>query len=430
MMRFIAAFTRIIKAHNTPNRLRLPSMVLSLTILTLAATAAAEVDSLLGPPPGNYRLLSPDSVARIPFQIFRGDVLMHGFVNGREVRMMIDNGSVWDELLFWGSPLIDSLGLHYNGEASVGGQGEGAEVPSRTASEITIKFPGVEFTNQTAIVTPFSSGFSKMWEGTEGQVSGTFLKHFVVDINFDTKILTLLKPDDYRYTGEGVGLPLKPYPDGSWSIPGKIRLEDGRTLDLDFILDLGFNDALQIDPRETHKIPVPGKTIAASLGFGVQGETRGYIGRVRSITFGEYELKDVVTGFVSPDDSAAVRAEAMIGLGLMSRFNIVFDYPHHRMFVVPNHQFAKTFEYDMTGMVLRKGKGDYQVITRVYPDSPASEAGLAVGDTITQIKGAAAGKCDIFELSDLFLLKNSKVNLVILRDSKEVPVVLTLRRVI
>ena len=429
-MRFIAVFTRIIKDHDTQSRLMLPLIVLSLTILTLVDTAAAEVDSLLGPPPGNYRLLSPDSVARIPFQVFRGDILMHGSVNGREVRMMIDNGSVWDELLFWGCPLVDSLGLHYSGEASVGGQGEGAEVPSRTASEITIKFPGVEFTNQTAIVTPFSSGFSKMWEGTEGQVSGTFLKHFVVDINFDTKILTLLKPDGYHYMGEGVGLPLKPYPDGSWSIPGKIRLEDGRTLDLDFILDLGFNDALQIDPREAHKIPVPSKTIAASLGFGAQGETRGYIGRVRSITFGEYELKNVVTGFVSPNDSGAVRAEAMIGLDLMSRFNIVFDYPHRRMFVVPNHGFAETFEYDMTGMVLRKGKGDYRVIRQVYPDSPASEAGLVVGDMITQINGIAAVKYDIFELLALFATKGSKVDLTVLRDSKEIPVVLTLRRVI
>jgi hypothetical protein len=411
------------------SRLAIPLVSLILLVQT-SSFGAGERDSLLSPPPGNYRLLSPDSVARIPFEIFRGDILMHGSVSGREVRMMIDNGRIWDELLFWGSPLVDSLGLRYDGETSVGGSGEGAEVPSRTASKITIKFPGVEFTNQTAIVTPYSSGFSSMWEGTEGQVSGTFFKHFVVDVNFDTKLLTLLKPDTYRYKGEGVDLPLKPCPDGSWSIPGKISLEDGRTLDLDFVLDLGFNDALQIDPREAHKVPIPAKRIEASLGFGVQGETRGYIGRARTITFGEYELKDIVTGFVSPDDGGTVRAEAMIGLDLMSRFNIVFDYPHRRMFVVPNHQFAKAFEYNMTGMVLRKGKGDYRVIRQVYPGSPASEAGLVTGDTITQINGVAAAKLSIFELSDLFMLKDSRVNLMILRDSKEIPVVLTLRRVI
>ena len=74
---------------------------------------------------------------------------------------------------------------------------------SRTASGITISFPGVEFAGQSAIITPSSAGFAEWWAGTEGQVSATFLKHFVVDIDFDQMIITLIEPRAFRDAGAG-----------------------------------------------------------------------------------------------------------------------------------------------------------------------------------------------------------------------------------
>jgi hypothetical protein len=404
--------------------------VVCLMTLLLTGQVAAETDTLLGPPPGTYRLLNADSVARIPFTVYRGDILMKCAVNGREARMMLDNGHMWDELLFWGCPRTDSLQLHYDGQVDVGGPGEGAAVPSRTASGIAISFPGVEFAGQSAIVTSPDAQFDKMWENTDGQVSATFFKHFVVDMNFDSGIITLIRPQSYHHKGEGVALPLKPYPDGSWSIPGKLTLEDGRTLDLDFVLDLGYGDALQIDSREQHKIPIPGKALESGLGFGAQGETHGYKGRVRKIAFDKYALEDVLTGFVAPDDKGTVRAEAMIGMEIFSRFNIVFDYPHRTMYLTPNRSAAKGFECDMTGMILGRGKNNTRVIERIYPNSPASEAGLVVGDTITQINGATAGQYSFWDLIPLFSAKGTSVSLSVKRGDKDVPCVLTLRRVI
>lgn len=401
-------------------------------ILARAAFAAGPAeDPVIGSAPGSYRITAPDGVIRIPFKLYRGDILLEGGrMNGRDVRMMLDNGMLWDQLLFFGGPRVDSLALAYDGEIDVGGPGEGDPVKSRTASGITISFPGVEFAGQSAIITPSSAGFAEWWAGTEGQVSATFLKHFVVDIDFDQMIITLIEPRAFRYAGAGIEVPMKPLAGGYWAIPGTIELADGRRVALDLAMDLGYNDFLQIDPREAHRLAVPERTLEASLGFGAQGETRGFMGRVRAVEIGEYRLPDLLTGFVSPDDKGEVTTEAMIGLGLFSRFNIVYDYPGHRMFLEPNRRFAEPSEYDMSGLVMRRGKDGAWIVDRVYPGSPADEAGLAAGDTVTKINGVASSACNRFELHDLFRTSGARVTLAVTRNGEERTVSLRLRRVI
>lgn len=207
---------------------------------------ADEIDSLLGPAPGTYRLFSDDGASMIPFEVFRGDIRMDGTVNGRPVRMLIDNGFLWDQLLFFGSPRVDSLGFVYEEQVNISGSADGEAVTSDFATGIIIGFPGVEFYDQTAIVTPYSSGISNMWWGTEGQVSATFLKHFVVDINFNDLVMTLIEPDRFVYEGNGAAVPLIPNGDGSWSIPATVVFTDGRSVSFNLALDLGLGEALHL----------------------------------------------------------------------------------------------------------------------------------------------------------------------------------------
>jgi hypothetical protein len=325
---------------------------------------------------------------------------------------------------------VDSLGLNYAGDIEVGGSGEGDRVKSRTASGITISFPGVEFTDQTAVVTPYEAGLATLWAGTEGQVSATFWKSFVVGIDFDHMVMTLTEPGRFHHAGAGIEVPVKPIDKGYWSIPGTIELEDGRRVALDLAMDLGYNDQLQIDPRGPHRMAPPKRALEASLGFGVQGETRGHVGRVRAVEIGKYRLHDVLTGFVSPADTSDVTTEAMVGLGLFSHFNVVYDYPGRRMFLEPNRRFAESFEYDMSGIAMRRGQNGTRIVTRVQPGSPASEAGLLAGDAVTQVNGVPSSTYDYFALQDLFTKSGRRVTLTILRDGREKTVTLKLRRII
>jgi hypothetical protein len=368
--------------------------------------------------PGNYRIHSGNGVVRFPFDLYRGDVRFVGEINGREVRMLIDNGIVWDQILFFGSPIVDSLKLNYDGEIEVGGGGEGERVRSRTASGITICFPGVEFIDQTAVVTPYEPGKPNPWVGAEGQVSGTFFRHFVVEFDFDAMMLTLIEPERFRYRGKGAEIPMTPLPNGGWSIPVTLVLENGRRVSLDVMMDLGLDDQFEISTTGEHRIPAPSKFLPGSLGFGIQGETLGRFGRIKSVEIGGYRLANVLAGFIDEKHTGTIMHEVMIGLGLLSRFNFTYDYPHHRMFLEPNRRFRDPFEHDMSGLEMRRSGGDHLDVLRVQPNSPAERAGIRPGDWIIRIDDRAAVDYDVWELLPYLRREGAIVRLSVKRNGE------------
>jgi hypothetical protein len=338
---------------------------------------------------------------------------------------------MWDPLLFWGGPEVDSLGLEYDGQTTIGDSNDEGAIASRTASGITMRFPGVEFTDQTAVITPSSSGVSKMWQGSVGQVSATFFKHFVVDINFDEMMITLIEPEKFEYRRGGKAISWKPLGFGPWAIPASLGLVGGRSVSLDLMMDLGYNDQLQISTTGEHEIAVPERVQPAGLGFNIQGEeTRGYLGRVATVRIGGYEVKDVLAAFVSKEHSDQTFSEVMIGLGLLSRFNLVFDYSRQRLFVEPNRSFADPFEHDMSGMVLETGEGGYYTVVRVYEDSPARNAGVQKGDRIATINGKPATEVGFWDLRVMMRQKGETVTLVVERGGEKLQIALKLRRVV
>jgi hypothetical protein len=346
--------------------------------------------------------------------------------------MPLDDGYMWDDLLFWGSPKVDSFGFHYDGEVSLGDESADEDmVPARTASGITISLPGVDFINQKAIITAYSSRNATMWTGSVGQVSCTFLKHFVVDINFDEMMITLIEPDKFEYGGKGVAVPWRPMGFGPWCIPAAFELSDGRSVSLDLMMDLGYNTQLYISPAGPNRIVAPERSVPVSLGMNIQRvETRGRRGRIPVVNIGGYEVKEVIAGFINEEHADHASAEAMVGLGILSRFNLVFDYTRQRLFIEPNATFDDPYEYDMTGMVLRGGRGPYLEVELVHPGTAASDAGIKTGDRVTTINGRPAVDYEFTELTALFRQLGEVVTFTITNDDTEREVKLTLRRVI
>ncbi len=322
----------------------LPVLALSLMMTFDSGPATADSPGGLGPPPGSYTRLTDDEVIRIPFELYRDDIRMIAEINGREVRMLIDNGSLWDQLLFFGSPRVDQLGFEYDEQIQVGGMGEGESVPSDMASGITVRFPGIEFTDQTAIVTPYQKGEPNPWEGAEGQVSAAFFKNFVVEIDFDEMVLLLIEPDEYVYNGDGRGIDMIPMPNDSRNVPCILELEKDKTISFELLLDLGGVHPLSLIVGSPAAVQLPEGAVESSIGYGMQGEVFGHMGRVHRFSLAGYWLNDVVSAFSTPDASGGMGKTGLIGMPLLSRFNIVFDYFEGKIYLEPNSHFHDPFE--------------------------------------------------------------------------------------
>jgi hypothetical protein len=80
-----------------------------------------------------------------------------------------------------------------------------------------------------------------------------------------------------------------------------------------------------------------------------------------------------------------------LGLPLMSHFHLIFDYPHHRLFAIPNATVAGPIPKDRIGLVLSSrpvnpNEANFTVLF-VAPGSPAETAGFKIGDQMIQIDG-------------------------------------------
>jgi hypothetical protein len=407
-------------------------IVLALTITVfLGSGAPAAGDDGAAAPQRAYRFEDGKSSVSFPFEVYHGDIRFAAEINGRAVRLLLDDGFMWDPVLFWGGPDVDALGLTTDGETSIGDKDHEHSIEAETASGFSIRLPGIEFTDQTAVITPTSTGTYRMWAGSVGQVSGTFLKNLVVHINFDTMRITLSDPEAFEYPGKGVAVPWTPMEIGAWSIPGALVLGDGRRVELDFMMDLGYNDQAQIATRGDHRITVPQTAQPGVLGFNIQQEALlGHFGRLAGIEIGGFEVKDVLAAFVAEDQSDEVFHEVMIGLGLLSRFNLTFDFTRQRIFVEPNDSFADRFEQDMSGLSLGDADGESVGVLSVHAGSPAAAAGIEVGDRVLMINGRPATEYSYWDLQPLLETAGEKIEMVVTRRNQKLEVSFILRRVI
>ena len=324
--------------------------VMALLSTAPPAAGSSDADALPGPPPGRFAIRPAADSIRLPFEMFRGEIRLIGRLDGKEVRLLIDNGALWDELLFFGSPKVDALNLKREGEARMGGAGSGAVVTADVAQGIDLSFEGLDgrmldLFDQTGIITPYDADRPNPWEGSEGQVSAAFFKRFVVQLDFDAGILTLFLPEAFDATDRGVELPMSPKVDsGSWTVPAAITLHDGRRLELDTSMDLGWDDPVAINSGGPHAIEVPDGLAKTMLGIGAQGEIYGYHGTVVAVEIGGSRFHDVPATYSTVEDGGSKVDEVMIGLGIFSRFHVCFDYPGHRLLLKPNRKFSAESE--------------------------------------------------------------------------------------
>ncbi len=285
-------------------------------------------------------VLTDGDTVTIPFELGPSDIFLKARVNGVELRLVLDNGVLWDSLLLYGRPKLDGLELEMDGATQIGQAGDANATEANTASGITVELPGVELRNQSAVVTPPDSRFSQLFVGHDGIISGSLFSHYIVAIDFDERKIRLTAPEAFDREEAGEALTMSPSGRGSMGVPCTLLLPGGKHVTLHPALDLGGVQPLLLYLENRPDIPVPDSARAGDVAIG----ERGFLGPIPELRIGSHTLKNVTTGFTKHPALMGPTCDGLLGLPLLARFNLTFDYGSKQVYLKPNRRFHDAFE--------------------------------------------------------------------------------------
>ena len=367
-----------------------------LTVASWAISSSAQHKQRMGVAPATLTFPEGKDVVEIPFEFERDKILIPVRVNGSEpISFILDTGAPIAVLL--GSELLNSLDLNIVGEAQIAGAGGDEPVAVPIAGDVTFNISGIQITNGTMAM---GVGKGKLAHfGTTGVIGLPVFKNCVVEIDFQKHILRLYRPEAFTYSGRGMVLPLRFSPHGSFPyVATEVSIDGGAPVPASMVIDTGAGLALSLTVDSDDDLHMPDKTVRSIMGWGASGVIRGRTGRITSLSLGDYVLENVITNFPDAGDIHAIASSeapddivrnGLLGVKVLKRFHVVFDYANARVILEPNSDFSDPFTYNTTGLVPMPWAhhAESLEVADVIDASPAKMAGIEIGDRITAIDG-------------------------------------------
>jgi hypothetical protein len=364
----------------------------------------------------------PSGSTSIPFTLVDNHVDLPVMINGKgPYHFLFDTG---------GSNLIDSgvadaLGLRGSGSAAASGVGSSTE----QVAFATIDHLGIgdaTLRHQVFAVVPVRAGFGvASGQPIDGLIGFEVLSRFVTTFDYADSRVILRMPSAPREPG-GTTLPFTfngQHADIACAIDGI----DGRC-DIDTGSRISLSVLTPFLAAHPTVVPPDASAVGAN-GFGIGGVALGRLGRT-TLTIGSYTLPGLVTDLSSQTqgDFTDPFLAGNIGAGVWKRFTLTLDYGAQTVTLAPNASFAEHETYDRSGTFLLQQNGKI-IVADVRPRTPAAEAGLRPGDTLTALAGKPAAGYALADVRALFRGPvGTAIPLVLTgRDGAQRSVILTLR---
>ncbi len=330
----------------------------------------------------------------IDFDFFSGTrIYFPAKVNGHDVTVLLDSGASISSI---DKAFAASIGLQskggFNGSGAGGEEtfgfigGVNAEVGNLTLRDLNVgAFDLAAVARDIGHPTPFVLG-------------DELFNEVAIDIDFVRRRLAFRDPARVTKPAGAVEVPLIRTKDRT--VP--VSVEGAAPVPFEF--DLGQGSALAVFPAyyQAHQL-LDGRRFSQTVGGGVGGYHPETVATLHRVTFAGVDFHEVPTHFTS-DVASANNSNLVlgsIGVSILSRFALLIDYSHDRLFVMPSVNTSDVvFGKDRLGLYFLP-KDANLVVELVAPGSPAQAAGFKAGDQITQVNQKPASAWTAPALRDL-----------------------------
>ena len=255
----------------------------------------------------------------------------------------------------------------------------------------------------------------------DGIIGYSFIRRYVIRIDYDENFLEIYTPGTFRYPKGGYML--RP---SFTTLPRQTALiEDNRKVFSRFIFDTGAGLCflLSKDFVTDSSVFKPKKKFYPTQAEGLGGKKQMELSVMKSVKIGPFKFRNVPVHIF--DDTYNVTSYPILGgiMGndLLRRFNVILNYPQQTIHLKPNHHYSEVFDYSYTGLGIYLQEGEIRVID-VIENSPGHRAGFKTGDVIFSVESNFTKNIQAYKT--LFQNAIGKIRVVVFRD--QTPLVLTL----
>ena len=358
--------------------------------VTKVANNVTLLPSLFAPPVGGkqFGFLKPGATrATVPFDMEDGEIGFTVKINGQPSRVFLDSGASGIAL---SQQVATKLGLKTAGFLEARGYGGSTDLRPILINRFEV--PGaVQLTDITAIAIDLPPTLNSYFtHPLAGFVGYDLLAHFVVRVDFLHQQLTFIAPDAFHPTAsDGPSLPIELDNDVP-SVTAKLdNLPPAR-----FLLDTGDEAALRlyspfVSANGLDKRYPRGEV---SVGGGIGGVSRSRVTRIGAFKVAGVTFESLPTDFsLDPKGGASLINAGSLGVKLLSRFVVTFDYPRSRVFFAPTPAVHAAFVSKTTGLTLIETKDasghPHVVVAEIAANAPANTSGLNLFDEVLEIDG-------------------------------------------
>jgi hypothetical protein len=364
---------------------------------------------------------------QIPIEIYNNLIIVPVILNGAlPLKFILDTGV--RTAILTQKTFTDILNLSYSRKYTISGPGGEQIIDAYITNNVSLELPGVTGRGHALLVLGEDYLELRNYLGTDvhGILGYELFSRFIIEIDYEKKILTLMVPKRFRQSKKYQSIPIK-IEDTKPYITTSVVLADGTQLTAKLLVDSGASHGLMLEPTSDPRIRVPDSTISSIIGRGLGGEITGKVGRIQSLKLGEYEIKKVIANFPDPNsyfDSLKLGSTARngaVGGEVLSRFTVIFNFPKEEMYIRKNSAFKKKFHYNLSGLTVKAKGSKLNVfeVTEVREQSVADEAGVMAGDLLVSINGISTSSLDLNTINSFFNFKpGKKINLVVDRNGE------------
>ncbi len=250
----------------------------------------------------------------------------------------------------------------------------------------------------------------------DGIVGYEMLHHHVVRLDYDAMKLEVY--DSGSYPKKGEELPFK-FHHTVPTVEATITLNNGESLSGSYYVNTGAGTTVDFNTPFANSNGIIDKT-GDHYSYLVKGlgakETRHYEGRVKSFTFGSTTIGDLPVGIsqVTTGIQGEKKIAGIIGNRLMNRFNVLFDYKTHKIFLEKNGRSGEEYSVNCSGIDVQLSKDKTKVLVhQVFEGSPAEANGIGVDDELVSINGEAAMSLGLPAIEKLLKKSGTTVTLTL-----------------